>query len=456
METKNKILNKLTNLLFFFSILFFTVGLNLQDNPPSGWYQQFLPDVNNMPISDIEFLDSLVGFAVTTGNDTNFILKTTNGGDNWFISYKNFKNFSRVIFINDSIGFVCGSSFQLYGAIYKTTNTGENWFTLNTPFAQDFEDMSVLNEDTIWVVDDNSFDGGVFRTTNGGQNWTQQYDPTNKIYMFNGNTGFISRGASNGIIYKTTNSGLNWTQIPSEHGFLDMYFIDTLIGWKVISVLKKTTDGGLNWIKQQMPSDPHFWTGGEGLMEKFSFVNTDTIWGVSENYRFGPGNYRGIIWKTTNGGGNWGFQIPDTSIHIFRYNYIDFVNKLNGWSYYTQTGVHTVTGGGDSTIYLGINKVSNEIPSGFELYQNYPNPFNPVTKIKFEIPKSSFISLIIYNILGKEIETLVNEKLSLGSYEVDWNASGKPSGVYFYRLMTMPDGRKAEDYSETKRMILIK
>ena len=454
METKNNISNKITNFIFYLSILFFTVGLNFQDNPPSGWYQQFLPDVNNMPISDIEFLDSLVGFAVTgdnVGNDTNYILKTTNGGDNWIINFYTRRDFFRVIFINNNTGYVSGG-YNAPGVLYKTTNQGNNWIQINTGFGLAYKDMSVLNEDTIWLADDNPIDGGVFRTTNGGQNWAQQYGPTNKIYMFNKNIGFISRGAGNGTLYKTTNSGLNWIQITSENGFTDMYFIDSLTGWKARGSMKKTTDGGLNWLTQTLPSGGIIITSS---MERFNELNIDTMWGVGGYVWFGPGiGNRGIIWKTTNGGLNWGYQIPDTSIHIWRYHYIDFTNKINGWSYYLYTGVHTVTGGGDTTYYTGMNHVGSEIPNGFKLYQNYPNPFNPITKIRFEIPKSSFVKLIIYDILGKEVVTLVNKKLSKGSYEVVWpeptgDAAGYMSGVYFYRLET-------KDFSETKKMLLIK
>lgn len=332
-------------LLYIFIFLFLSFSFDADSPPPpSGWYQQFLPDVNNMPISDIDFLDSLVGFAVTgdgTVGDTNFILKTTNGGDNWFISFLNYRNFERVIFINDSIGYVCGGLNDVMGALYKTTNAGENWTRLNTPFGINYEDMSVLNDDTIWVVDDSGFNGGVFRTTNDGQNWTQQFSGgsqnPDKIYMYNGKMGFFSDGLTHQVLYKTTNSGSNWNTVPRENGFLDMHFIDSLTGWKLKGEVKKlkgevkkSTDGGSTWVKQQMPINTNFYSGGEGLMTKFKFVNKDTIWGVYESYWYGPGNSRGIIWKTTNGGLNWGYQIPDTSIHIFRYDQIDFINKLNG------------------------------------------------------------------------------------------------------------------------------
>jgi hypothetical protein len=109
---------------------------------------------------------------------------------------------------------------------------------------------------------------------------------------------------------------------------------------------------------------------------------------------------------------------------------------------------------GDTSI-TGINSISTEIPGQYSLYQNYPNPFNPVTNIKFEIPLSPFeggkgdVKLVIFNIQGKEITTLVNQQLSPGTYEVEWNASSFPSGVYFYKL-------ESSNFSETKKMVLIK
>jgi hypothetical protein len=91
----------------------------------------------------------------------------------------------------------------------------------------------------------------------------------------------------------------------------------------------------------------------------------------------------------------------------------------------------------------------NIIPFEFKLNQNYPNPFNPNTIINYELPITSYVKLVIYDILGKEITTLVNKHLKPGSYEVEWNASTYPSGVYFYRLV-------AEDFTMTKKMVLIK
>jgi hypothetical protein len=107
----------------------------------------------------------------------------------------------------------------------------------------------------------------------------------------------------------------------------------------------------------------------------------------------------------------------------------------------------------------GFSQTSNEIPPGYSLSQNYPNPFNPSTKISFSIPLSRgvpteggrgvFTRLSIFNLLGQNVKTLVNEALQPGSYEIEFDASKLPTGTYFYRLST--DG-----FTETKKMILIK
>jgi hypothetical protein len=112
---------------------------------------------------------------------------------------------------------------------------------------------------------------------------------------------------------------------------------------------------------------------------------------------------------------------------------------------------------------IGISPIASELPVSYSLSQNYPNPFNPSTKIKFAIPTplnppfakggmakpGGFVRLTIYDALGKEIGSLVNEELKPGSYEVEFDGSNYPSGVYFYRL-------RAGDYTQTKKMILIK
>lgn len=102
---------------------------------------------------------------------------------------------------------------------------------------------------------------------------------------------------------------------------------------------------------------------------------------------------------------------------------------------------------------IGIQQISSNVPSKFNLEQNYPNPFNPVTNIKFDLPMSGFVTLKVYNSVGEEIKVLANQELEAGNYKVDFDASGLPSGVYFYKLTVE---NSINSYSETKKMMLVK
>ncbi|MCX6165210.1 MAG: hypothetical protein NTU73_10205, partial [Ignavibacteriae bacterium] len=223
-----------------------------------------------------------------------------------------------------------------------------------------------------------------FITRNGGSSWTKLYYSTNsnpsRIYMYNERIGFMMTNDNQTL--KTTNGGNNWFQSIAEP-YTDIHFVDSLTGWKANGFIKKTTDGGINWISQNLPNV----IGGIytlNRISKFSFTMRDTIWGTLGYVDFPNGQERGIIYKTTNSGINWGYQIPDTSIVIYQYDFNCFTNKLNGWAYSkynNRGGIHT-TVGGDSTIYTGINNNITFLSKEFLLYQNYPNPFNSITNVK--------------------------------------------------------------------------
>ena len=126
--------------------------------------------------------------------------------------------------------------------------------------------------------------------------------------------------------------------------------------------------------------------------------------------------------------------------------------------YVTGTSYGNGTGYDIATIkysqLIGINPISSNYPDAYSLSQNYPNPFNPVTRIKFDITsngkcETSNVKLVIYDILGREVATLVNEQLKPGSYEVEWDGSNYASGIYFYRLIS-------DEFVENKKMVLIK
>ena len=129
-------------------------------------------------------------------------------------------------------------------------------------------------------------------------------------------------------------------------------------------------------------------------------------------------------------------SVSGTAVHVVWRDYRD-----GNWEIYSK---QNPTGNP-----VGIINISSEIPNEFSLGQNYPNPFNPATKIKFALHNKSFANLVIYDGLGREVETIVNEQLNAGIYEADWNASNFPSGVYFYKLTT-------GDFSKTNKMLLIK
>ena len=101
------------------------------------------------------------------------------------------------------------------------------------------------------------------------------------------------------------------------------------------------------------------------------------------------------------------------------------------------------------TINVGISNYSSNVPDKFSLHQNYPNPFNPSTSIKFDIAKPGYVSLKVFDALGKEVSNLVNENLSAGSYVYSLNAYGLPSGIYYYSI-------KTDYFNDIKKMVLVK
>ncbi len=150
----------------------------------------------------------------------------------------------------------------------------------------------------------------------------------------------------------------------------------------------------------------------------------------------------GIPFVTVTNTTSYIWFVPGRKFPVFEIIYSTI--SING----TQFGnSKTVNYNYGSTI--GISNISNEVPEGYSLSQNYPNPFNPSTNLEFGISELGFVSLKIYNTLGKEIATLVNTNLSPGTYKYNFDASGLTSGIYFYTI-------KAGEFTETKRMLLVK
>ncbi|MCX6163803.1 MAG: YCF48-related protein [Ignavibacteriae bacterium] len=186
---KSKIADKLSTYLFYASILIFLIAFNFQDSRTGGWYQQWLPNLNGEQLKDITFLDSLTGYGITNS----YIIKTTNGGDNWVINATANLLFSKVQFINKDTGYVSAGLNKLY----KTFNGGNNWTIITLPADLYPISMYVLNKDTLWLCDNEGLTGGLFKSTNGGYNWFNQFYALNynpeRIYMYNDRIGFLDK-----------------------------------------------------------------------------------------------------------------------------------------------------------------------------------------------------------------------------------------------------------------------
>ena len=186
--------------------------------------------------------------------------------------------------------------------------------------------------------------------------------------------------------------------------------------------------------------------------------NQKTFGGQSDLFILKFNSSGARLWATYYGGNRQDILLGRICTDISNNLYVTGATESLDFPLKTLPGAYNQSthGGGFYDVFIlkfsttvDIKKISYVIPGEYSLYQNYPNPFNPTTNIKFDLHRTSKISLIVYNILGKEIATLVNEKLSAGSYEVDWDASGYSSGVYFYRLIT-------DDFIDTKKMLLVK
>jgi hypothetical protein len=355
-------------------------------------------------------------------------LKTTNSGQSW----NNYGNLPSNVFyllgmqfINAATGFVL-ASFHYGGAesegILKTTNTGNTWNTLITIDSVDLNDIFTLDGINIYVtgwargIGFETYYGIILRSTNGGVNWSRQNisyaSYFDGVFFPNQTTGFAIGGTEQemvfsdsiprGLVYKTTNSGQNWFKLSP---FIDSSF------YYAVGMINST--------------------------------------GIAVGFKWSMDDWHMLISKTTNYGNNWTHYISSDT------------NMLIGLDMPDQDIWFVCGGTDDKLIYktttggsIGIKPISNELPSEFRLYQNYPNPFNPTTKIKFSIPpvgngRDRSVKVIIFDVLGREFATLVNEQLQPGTYETEWDAANYSSGVYYYKLIV-------GNYTETKKMVLIK
>lgn len=378
------------------------------------------------------------------------VIRTSNGGTNWINVTGNGiptnVNLINIYGINNSKAITAGYiGTNTY--VYRTSNSGLNWIQV---FSQP---NGFIN--AVWIVDTaRGFIYGdpvggrwsLWKTTNGGVNW----DSSGMYLQQNGSeTGWnnalfcrntkIWFGTNNSRIYYSTNFGTNWvvqSTAPEQNSYSIWFYWfwnDTNWGLAGGSTLLQTSNQGLNWVPMTSSGSGNFggFTGNPPGVASSGFPY-GTFWYVRSDNKI----------YFSFGGTSWGA------------NYTAPSGSYNNLSLGIQTGIaFAVRNNGGITRIItqwgGVKNISSDIPSDFKLHQNYPNPFNPKSNIRFEIPKSGNLQLMVLDALGRVVAILVNEFLRSGTYEVVWDASNYASGLYFYKLIT-------DEFIETRKMVLIK
>ncbi|MCI0448506.1 MAG: YCF48-related protein [Chlorobi bacterium] len=474
-----------------------------------GWYGNFLRTTNggstwtkyltaiSTNLSSVSFADANTGYAV---GQYGKMVRTSNGGINWTqIQTGTTVLLEYVVFLNPSTGTIIGES----GVIRKTSNGGLNWSSQSSGTGSWLNGMSIQNANFCHVVGE---DGLVRKSSNAGVNWYSQVSGTSnwlrKTSFIDTNTGWAV--GDNGTIIKTTTGG--W-RLPgtanlispndnqtcfSPTGTLDWSDVFPPISNYRVQISENQSFSniihnvaGINVSQYTIPANVlsyetrYYWR-----VRATNQVGESPNWSAVRNFQTASElpQVPGLIIPPNNSSTNltpllcWdtipvatsyrcivatdsGFTniVLDSSNIINRAIYVPEGVLQPYTTYYWKANASnscnispfSETWSFITNDVIGISQLGSEVPKVFALYNNYPNPFNPVTYIEFDMPRSSFVNLTIYNAIGQAVAELVNLDLSPGKYKVDWNASAYPSGVYFYRIT-------ASGFSFTKKMVLIK
>jgi len=343
------------------------------------------------------------------------LFKTIDGGTSWqiiaglkdkYINWFEISNFDRnELYALERIGFPAGQLESLY----RSTNAGITWEEIGSfPSDSHGNNVSValdlLNDSTLYAAVGTALLGDYFyKSANKGESWIYISEPpgiasdmftddyqADRIYL--------------NMVYASFNGGYNWIEIDS--GFVqDTYYLSFYQDIKTTNLLYTLRTDGLYFSDRSS----FFWIRMEGS-EVLPLA-------------YGIGGF-----TTSDRGLMKNIVIARNSNKIY---------VGTGYGIYKRDYVSEV-----------INS-KRETVDNFNLGQNYPNPFNPSTQIRYSVVKDGLVSLKVYDVLGREIATLVNEQQQPGSYEIKWDASDISSGIYFYQF-------KTKDYVDTKKMILLK
>lgn len=334
--------------------------------------------------------------------------------------------------LNVNCIFADKSVYKVYAGtqdgIFYTSEIQDAWTPMNNGLGNLEVISLVASGNNLYA---GKFVDGIYRSTDGGSNWfyANLYGRvnnvalgTNVIYATTRNT----HGKPTGAVYYSTDDCLTWISTYSGNVVNTLISKGNDVFWGTSDGVYRSTNKGVNWVKTN-----------NGLAD--SNITTLTYWGS----KIVAGTISGKIYSTTNKGNSW------ISISTGLLNNKSITSLITNNSYLFSSQAYNSVWKYNGTMDNPLIVKPNINNYKFDLKQNFPNPFNPITLISYEIPMTEFISLKIYDFLGREITTLVNEIKTAGSYNIEFDGSKLASGVYFYKLV-------AGDFKEVKRMILVK
>jgi photosystem II stability/assembly factor-like uncharacterized protein len=411
----------------FFCFLTFTIAAVFAQEP-TGWTK--LQSPTNETLRRLYFIDENNGWAVSLGGK---IINTTDAGNSWTIQNSMVTSpIVDIFFINPNRGWAMTyPSEPPFGtSILTTSNGGTDWVKDSVFFENEIFSTIIFLDENVGFIGGN----GIKKTTNGGLTWTSSFIepggvstlPINHFAFYSKTFGYASGGRVDiaGVIWRTTDGGNNWSSIGlSPDQIYDVYVVDSLNAISLsgdpellypIAIIK-TTDAGITWDYSELP----FF----GVSFAIDFLDGKEGWSAA-GYKF---------LSTYDSGKTWIEEFIFDSTIVYD---LQFVDKYTGFAC------------GQDGVLLKFNKITGVhdikvTKLGFDLEQNYPNPFNSTTMIKYSIPdifssegRNLNVTLRVYDVLGNEIENLVDEELSAGNYEVYFDASKFTSGIYFAKLKT--------------------
>jgi photosystem II stability/assembly factor-like uncharacterized protein len=404
-------------------------------SPDFGNTWELITEIPSASINALQWTSANVGYAA--GFDAIF-LKTTNHGENWqasFISANGVsQNVNDISFPSDDVGYAAHS----YRMLTKTTDGGATWSSVipdtniatMTNYGVYFLDQSL----GFAVGQLSSTNGVVYKTTDGGATWDTRSGVAAKslrgVGFGDADHGVVT-GAGRTVMF-TTDGGGTWTaatlnNVPTNRANATIKKVRYLTATTAVAVgdstVLRSTDAGATW--EYIATASHTSLGG------LDAENATTAYAVGT----------GEVWKTTDAGLSW-TNITDPSIVTGTLYSVAVDKDGNPWIGSASSTLYTTAG------TVGVNE-GPPIAAEYRLDQNYPNPFNPTTTIAFQVAKTGNVRLAVYDILGREVALLLNERKNAGSYEVRFDASTLSTGLYLYRIA-------ADGFVQAKKMLLVK